>query len=116
MGEFLEPQTGSPRRAQIVTHIWRVRALARARSADAADGLLGHSFYPLGLDRDEVFPKIVTQLSGYLPPFLNEDGTKRFAVYHKSLSDWLIDTNRRGGVHIAVTRRGHENHSCGVKA
>jgi WD40 repeat protein len=60
-----------------------------------------------GLDIDDHLPPVLEQLSSYVPARPDGDGQQRYAIYHKSLSDWLTDRSRRGHLHSANPKRGH---------
>jgi WD40 repeat protein len=56
-----------------------------------------------GLDVEDELPRLLRQLAVYLPC---REG--RYALYHKSLCDWLTDPKRRGEVYHVSLKRGHE--------
>jgi hypothetical protein len=60
------------------------------------------------LDLEEELPVVLEQLSSYVPARLDAEGQPRYAIYHKSLDDWLTDRSRRGKLHSASAKRGHE--------
>lgn len=60
-----------------------------------------------GLDPDAELPRIISRLSGYVTRHPGADGRALFAVYHKSLSDWLTDENRAGQLHWVSVKQGH---------
>jgi TIR domain len=60
-----------------------------------------------GFDSNEL-ASVLRELSSYLPMRLAEDGTERYAIYHKSVAEWLTDPKRRGSIHFADVRQGHE--------
>jgi hypothetical protein len=61
-----------------------------------------------GLDAEDELPVVLRRLAVYLPERPGPDGRGRYAVYHKSLADWLTDPGLRGTLHHASPRRGHE--------
>jgi WD40 repeat protein len=61
-----------------------------------------------GLDAEEELPAVLRRLAAYLPGRPGPDGRGVYAVYHKSLADWLTDPGLRGTLHHASPRRGHE--------
>jgi hypothetical protein len=60
-----------------------------------------------GFDSNEL-TSVLRELSAYLPMRLAQDGRQHYAIYHKSLADWLTDPKRRGSVHVADVHLGHE--------
>jgi WD40 repeat protein len=56
-----------------------------------------------GLDLEGELPHALRNLAPYLP---RREG--RYAVYHKSLADWLTDDELRGTCYYVSRRRGHE--------
>ena len=61
-----------------------------------------------GLCRRTVLPSVLRQLKAYLPPTLGPDGEERFAVYHKSLTEWLTDAKMLGELYSIDPVLGHE--------
>ena len=60
-----------------------------------------------GLNPDEELPVLLEQLAVYLPARPGADGAPCYGVYHKSLSDWLTDPQRRGKPYAASAKKGH---------
>ena len=56
-----------------------------------------------GLDAEEELPTVLRTLACYLP---ERDG--RYALYHKSLTDWLTEPRHRGRPYYTSPKRGHE--------
>ena len=50
--------------------------------------------------------RILDALSVYVPPRLGPAGDVRYAIYHKSLTDWLVDDRRQGRLHRVDTTAG----------
>lgn len=59
------------------------------------------------LDIEDDLPAVLEELSSYVPLRLGNDGQSRYAIYHKSLGDWLADRGRRAKLHSANARRGN---------
>lgn len=60
-----------------------------------------------GLDRRRQLPAVLRTLSAYVPQREHEDGRARYAVYHKSLADWLTHPDLRGTLHAISAEDGH---------
>ena len=61
----------------------------------------------VGLDAEEELPRRMRRLSSYLPERRGGD-TVAYAVYHKSLADWLKDADQGSDVHFISHKKGHE--------
>lgn len=56
-----------------------------------------------GLDVEDALPRALRELSAFLPA---REG--RYALYHKSIADWLTDPENRGTLHYASRKAGAE--------
>lgn len=71
-----------------------------------------------GLEPDEELAPALRKLESYLPRRLDAAGRERFTFFHKSLADWLTDSNRRGlrfavapnAVHKRLAEEGLRQH------
>jgi len=61
-----------------------------------------------GLTEEDELPTLLRRLAIYLPQRQGPDGAPRYALYHKSLADWLTSAERAGDTHCVNARRGHE--------
>ncbi len=61
-----------------------------------------------GVDAEEDLPRLGRTLRQYLKHQSDWGRDPVYAFYHKSLSDWLTDTGRRGDTYTASVRRGHK--------
>jgi WD40 repeat protein len=74
----------------------------------AAREPLGRDFLAQAVELDEAeLPTVLIKLAAYIPRQPGEDGQPTFAVFHKSLADWLTDPERAGQVHHIFPREGH---------
>ena len=55
-----------------------------------------------GIDAAEDLPRLLRRLAVYLP-----ESAGKYAVYHKSLADWLSADDRRGELHFVNLKPGH---------
>lgn len=61
-----------------------------------------------GLDPENELPSTLRRISAYLPEFHDTMGKVKYALYHKSLNDWLTAPNERGGLHYVSQIQGHK--------
>ena len=52
-----------------------------------------------GLDDEGELPRVLVRLAAYVPKRQGADGIPVYAVFHKSLADWLTDPERAGQLH-----------------
>jgi WD40 repeat protein len=60
-----------------------------------------------GIDAEEELPRLGRDFRQYLKHQADWGGDPLYALYHKSLSDWLTADERRGDVFTASVRKGH---------
>ncbi|NQT14719.1 MAG: tetratricopeptide repeat protein [Planctomycetes bacterium] len=60
-----------------------------------------------GLDRRRQLPGVLRRLAVYVPWRVGEDEIPCYALYHKSLGDWLTDPDLTGTLHSVVGEDGH---------
>ncbi|NQT15432.1 MAG: TIR domain-containing protein, partial [Planctomycetes bacterium] len=60
------------------------------------------------LDAEEELPRSLRPLSAFMPKHAAVDGPARYAVFHRSLVDWLGGPEQRGTEFYANPARGHE--------
>lgn len=65
-----------------------------------------------GLEPKRELSGVLRRLSAYLRLQTDAEGVKRYTVYHKSLADWLTDSDRAGAPYSIDPREGHQQLSA----
>lgn len=60
-----------------------------------------------GLEEESLLPRVLGKLSAYIPKRPAQDGPVRYAVYHKSFSEWITAPERAGQLHWVPVKQGH---------
>jgi hypothetical protein len=73
----------------------------------AAREPIGRKLLAEATNLGDEFPRVLVRLAAYIPRQPGLRGQPVFAIYHKSLSDWLTDPDREGQVHYVPLLEGH---------
>ena len=85
--------------------VCRVLEVLAAARAPMSEALLRRA---TGLEQEVTLPRTLRTLSAYVPGSVGPDGEKQYSIFHRSLSEWLTETERRGEPYHVSKQRGDE--------